>query len=226
MARRLQAALRSQRDLLHAVSHELRSPLQRIRFALDLLPYAKTPEDLGRRVGELQGDVDELDALVDELLTWSRVENGETSLQRVDVDVASVLDGVADAARRLRPEVEVRLEVLPLTASLDDSGFRRAVTNLVNNAVRYTDTRVVVSATLAGDRLTVQVDDDGDGVPEADRERIFEPFVRLDAARSRDTGGVGLGLAIVSRLAGDHGGAVHVEPSPLGGARFVWTARV
>ena len=103
---------------------------------------------------------------------------------------------------------------------LDQRMFGRMITNLLSNAVRYTSTAVQVTAEVAGNQLTIHVDDDGPGVPDDERARIFEPLVRLDSARSRDTGGVGLGLSLARRIAVAHGGSLVVTASPLGGARF------
>ena len=102
-------------------------------------------------------------------------------------------------------------------------GLRRAVSNLLRNAVRHAKGRVAVLGEAAGGTLRLHVDDDGPGMPEADRARVLEPFVRLDAARSRDAGGAGLGLALASRLAEAHGGSLSVGDAPLGGARLTLT---
>lgn len=225
MAEQVQALVRSQQDLLHAVSHELRSPLQRLRFGADLLKRARDPADLAARIGELQGDITELDTLVDELLSWTRLQGGEEALDREPTDLSELLDDLAHNNRRLREQVEVTVVPADLPELLvDPVKLRRSVGNLVSNATRYGERQVRLSARLEGDDLRIDVEDDGPGVPEADRARIFEPFVRLDDARSRDTGGIGLGLAIARQVALAHGGSLEVSRSDLGGARFTWRA--
>ena len=217
MAARIEALIHSRQELLNAVSHELRGPLQRLRFAVELLEE----DGNAAEVEAIQRDIEELDALVEELLAWSRLGAG-TDLRPSPVQVGPLVERIVAEARRLRP---IRVEVDCTAASeawLDERLFARVVTNLVGNAVRYADAQVRVTARGGGAALVVQVDDDGPGVPVRDRERVFEPFVRLDEARARDTGGVGLGLAIAARIAEAHGAGLAVDDSPLGGASFRW----
>ncbi|MFT4625676.1 MAG: signal transduction histidine kinase, partial [Myxococcota bacterium] len=222
MADRIQALIESRQELLNGVSHELRGPLQRLRFGVDLLEVEDDAAERARRVTDIQGDIDELDALVEELLAWSRLGAG-AELSLTEVDAGALLAAVSEDAGRLRPEVIVAVRTDgPVVASLDRRLFTRAVANLVSNAVRYADGQVSVVVEDVGGCLQVRVDDDGSGVPSADRARVFEPFVRLDAARARDTGGVGLGLAISSRIAAAHGATLTVGDGELGGASFVW----
>lgn len=226
MAGKVQTLIESHQELLNAVSHELRGPLQRIRFAVDLLPLARGPEALERRTADIQGDVQELDDLVGELLSWSRLEGGTARVDAEPTDVAALLARIVSESSRLRDTVAVESDIdVPGLLEVDPRLFSRAMTNLASNAARYTRSRVHLTARRVDGVLSVIVDDDGPGVAPADRERIFKPFVRLDDARSRDTGGVGLGLAITRKIAEGHRGTVTVEDGPLGGARFRWTSR-
>lgn len=220
MAERIGRLIDNQRALLHAVSHELRTPLARLRFGVALLDSAPDAGERARRVEALERDVAELDELVGELLQYLRLEGGPT-LERAEVDLRGLLAEVIGAVLPLRPEVELELECAEQArVSADPRLLRRATQNLVSNAVKYTRDTVVLTATVQEGRARLVVDDDGPGVPAAERARVFEPFVRLhqdpDGPR-----GVGLGLAIVARIAAAHGGAAWVEESPLGGARFV-----
>ncbi len=223
MAERVQTIVEGRRALLHGVSHELRTPLARLRFAVELLEDAVDPEARARRVEEMLGDVVELEDLVAELMRYSELEEG-AGLDRQPTDLVVLVSGLVEEARRLRPEAELVFEPRPVPElSLDQRQVSRSIGNLVNNAVRYSDSRVRVSTEHEPGQARVVVEDDGPGVPEADRERIFEPFVRLDEARSRDTGGIGLGLALALRAVRAHKGGIEVDESPLGGARFTWT---
>lgn len=224
MASRVQRLLQSRQDLLHAVSHELRTPLQRMRFGLVLLEDARDEAGRSSRAAEIEADLTELDAMVEELLAWSRHDADAAAARPVTVDPTSLLESLVDDARRLREGVTVELRIPKplLQVRLDPAGVRRALGNLLANAVRYGSGRVRLTALTLTEGFQVDVEDDGPGVPAADRERIFEPFVRLDAARSRDTGGTGLGLAIAASIARAHGGTLTVADGDLGGARFRW----
>lgn len=221
----LGTALAEHKRLLHAVSHELRTPLARLRFALELIELADDDAGRRRRIIEAGRDVDELESLVRDLLRHQALEASPTeAVQRVTVTVAPLLKQIAADGERVRSSTEVHWtgpddlgEV-----ELDPKLFRRAIGNLVSNAARYAEDEVELSAERRDGRLFVYVDDDGPGVPPDQREAIFAPFQRLDEARSRDTGGSGLGLPIAIGVARAHGGSIEVEESPLGGARFIW----
>ncbi len=222
MAERIQTMMEGRRTLLHGVSHELRTPLARLKFAIELLETSEG-EDRTKRIGHILRDIEELETLVSELLRYAELE-GDASVELQPLELRDVLGDLAEGADRVREGVDVRAEVprglprLPLDQRLLD----RAVGNLVNNAVRYARSTVVVSAGVEAGELLVHVDDDGPGVPPSDRARIFEPFTRLDAARSRDTGGIGLGLALAMRSAEAVGATLRVGEADLGGARFTW----
>jgi signal transduction histidine kinase len=219
MAERIGALLRGRTELLLAVSHELRTPLQRLRLATELLGDDRGTAAERRALAErVERDLDELDALVDELLVYGRLQTTAPAREPVDLDAA--LAAAADRARDAGA-TDVRVEGGPPRCLGDGVELRRALGNLAENAARYGRGRVVLTARADGRDLALLVDDDGPGVPPADRERVLEPFVRLDAARTTHRGGVGLGLAIAARVAAAHGGALVVEEAPgLGGARF------
>lgn len=227
MAERIEGLLENHRDLLQAVSHELRTPTARIRFSLEMLDAAGTEAARKKRIDAIDKDLTELDELVTELVTFSRVAADVEEHDAHPLAVAATLNDLVDDVRERRRDVTVTVAVPDGPAAdaevlVEAHSFRRAMRNLVLNAVRHGHTRVELGWSVGADgRVAIRVDDDGDGVPQADRERIFEPFTRADASRSRDSGGVGLGLAIVRRIIEVHGGRVAVGDSPLGGARFV-----
>jgi signal transduction histidine kinase len=220
MAARVQGLIQSRQELLMAVSHELRTPVSRLRFAIEMVADEDDAKMRAKKVDKIHGDLVELDELISELLTYTSLGEGrEPNL--ATVDCSHELSKLAHDARALNPKIDLVFEENTLgEIQADKLLFKRAIGNLLSNAVRYTTSRVELVASLDDKGLVVVVDDDGPGIPEADRERVFEPLVRLDKARSRHTGGVGLGLALARRIARSHGGTLVVSTSPAGGARF------
>ncbi|PQV47009.1 ATP-binding protein [Paraburkholderia sp. BL21I4N1] len=232
MARQIEASILHQRDMMHGISHELKTPLARLEFGLALLQSPESPDRQRERQMALRQDVRELDELVNELLTLSRLEQGEDHLvlMRVSVDelldsvAASMADDVADRSLVLSVSAAGRIQGEQTYHVCDPKLVARALLNLIRNSTRYARQAISLRAEIgAADALILTVDDDGPGIPLADRARVFEPFHRLDSSRDRHTGGFGLGLAIVRRVALVHGGEVRLESAASGGARFVMT---
>jgi signal transduction histidine kinase len=225
MAERIQGLLESQKNLLHSVSHELRTPIARLEFALELLvdrsgaPGAADPA-ISKRVAAMHGDLAELNELVNELLSMSKLDSA-TGPQRALFEVEPVLRECADSLHPRPATLHVELGANLGSVDGDRRLLARALGNLLRNAQKYAAHTVALSAQRAGGLLELTVDDDGPGIPEEERERIFEPFYRLDRSRDRATGGFGLGLSIARKAVALHGGVLRVERSPLGGARFV-----
>ncbi|KAG8151704.1 ATP-binding protein [Burkholderia catarinensis] len=231
MAGRIEASIKQQREMMHGISHELKTPLARLEFGLALLAEPDETERMRERRDALRRDVRELDELVTELLTIGRLEQGASQLAPMEVVVDALIDSVAGNVANDITDRGITLEVsmlgAPATHVCDPKLVARALLNLIRNGARYASRKVLLTA--VGDRsgaLVLSVDDDGPGIPAAERARVFEPFQRLDSSRDRQTGGFGLGLAIVRRVAQVHGGDVRLEDSPLGGARFVITLPV
>ncbi|GGB96809.1 ATP-binding protein [Pseudoduganella buxea] len=220
MADRIETLLESQRGLLNSVSHEIRTPIARLEFALELLHDTVGDTVLEKRIGSMQGDLTELKSLVSELLGMARLD----SEQPLRYETFNVTDALRSCANTLPPST-VSLDVsVPDglgTYYGDCRLLMRATGNLLRNAQKYANGRVALSAARKVDGVIIVVDDDGPGIPEDERERVFEPFYRLDRSRDRNTGGFGLGLSIASKAVSLHGGALRIETSPLGGARFV-----
>ena len=214
-AEQLDVLLNSQRRLLHDVSHEIRSPLARIQLAIDLAQ--QQPDKEGASLVRIQRESERIERLVDELLTLSRLEVGAYPLHLEPVDVGDLLRDVAvDAAFEAeRRHCQVSLEVAgDMTVSGCPELLLRAFENVIRNAIRYTfdGTEVGVQARREGDRLVVEVADDGPGIPEAALKSIFDPFVRFREDRGRRDGdeqsGYGLGLAITQQVIQAHGGTI------------------
>lgn len=224
MAGDLERQVNQQRELLNAVSHELRTPLTRLDFGLVLL-FDEVPPASRKRLLELVGHVRELDELVLELLSYSRLENADQVRERVEVSLLELVDNVLGSFAEELDGRGIRWEVraddrLPRFV-LDPRLTARAVQNLVRNAMRYCDESLLLRLKLEADgACLLTVEDDGIGIPPEERERIFQPFYRLDRSRDRSTGGFGLGLAISRRAIEGQGGTLTVAQSSLGGAQF------
>jgi len=211
-AARIEALLRSHRSLLANASHELRSPLARLKMAVAMLEDAPAAQHEGLQ-REIHANIGELDALVDEVLLASRLDAGAASLRRDDVELLGL---AAEEGARVQAEVGGE----PLQLRGDERLLRRALRNLLENAQRYGAGSIELQVRSAPDgRAEISVCDRGPGVPEAYRERIFEAFFRAPGHAEHD-GGVGLGLALVRQIAQAHGGSVACEPREGGGSCF------
>jgi signal transduction histidine kinase len=209
-AERIEALVGAHKGLLANASHELRSPLARIRMAVEMLGAQAKPE---LRAG-LERDIAELDALVDEILLASRLDSVAALEAREEVDLLAL--AAEECAR-----VDAALDGEPVTVRGDPRLLRRMIRNLLENARRHgngTPVEVTVGK-RAGGGAVLRVRDRGPGVPAAERERIFEPFYRLAGAAER-AGGVGLGLALVRQIARKHGGEARCVPREGGGSSF------
>ncbi|MNQ68180.1 ATP-binding protein [Pseudomonas sp. Irchel s3b6] len=224
MAGDIEDLLNQQRDLLNAVSHELRTPLTRLDFGLALALSDDLPAASRERLQGLVAHIRELDELVLELLSYSRLQNPARLPEQVEVSldefIDSILGSVDDELESPQIVIDVLLHGQLERFSLDPRLTARAIQNLLRNAMRYCEKRIQVSVQVVAQGCEIWVDDDGIGIPEDERERIFEPFYRLDRSRDRATGGFGLGLAISRRALEAQAGTLTVEASPLGGARF------
>ena len=220
MAERVQRLVRGEKELLANVSHELRSPLARLRMGLALLPRTSADET---RLAEAERDLAELERLIDDVLATARLEATGLPAHLADVEARALLTAVAERARHDPATAgrEVRVaagEAVRLVA--DEALLRRALWNLVENAAKYGAPPITLSASRLGDTVLLTVDDEGAGVPAEARGRVLDPFQRLDAARtpaSTAPGGFGLGLTFARRVAEVHGGQIAVGPASSAG---------
>jgi two-component system osmolarity sensor histidine kinase EnvZ len=205
MQDRIRRFLAQRTEMLAGVSHDLRTPLTRLRLALAMLPHT---EELRQDVIEMTADVKEMERMIGGYLAFAR---GEGTEQAEPVNLAAILDDVAVGARRAGAKLD--LDVPPdLTLKLRADAVRRAVTNLVDNARRHAR-HVALGAVAQGRSVLVTVDDDGPGIPPDKRESVFRPF------ESGSSGGTGLGLTIARDIVRAHGGEIVLGESPLGGLR-------
>ena len=208
MKARIQRHLDQRTALLASVSHDLRTPLTRLKLELALAEPTK-------RTGEMKRDLSEMEHMIDEYLAFARGEGGEAV---ETVRLKTLIEEVSEGAVRAGAEVSVTAEP-DLTASVRPNSLKRALSNLIMNAAVHGEHIVVTAAARAGGGVEIVVDDDGPGIPEDRYEEAFKAFSRLDESRNQNDKGVGLGLAIARDVARGHGGDVTLSRSPMGGLR-------
>ncbi|MGW5260768.1 sensor histidine kinase [Microbispora sp. NPDC004025] len=219
MCGKLYRAIDWQRRFEADVSHELRTPIAGLRAQLEEARLHPADIDVDDLLERALNDVERLQALVDDLYLLARLQAAAQPAEPALLDLGQLVQSEL-AQRTDRLDVKVRADPGVMVRGLE-ARLRRMLSELLDNAQRHAKTRVLVQVQRVAGTAELVVADDGDGIGEEDRERIFDRFTRLDAARSRDRGGTGLGLAIVRNIAYGHGGQVHVERSPAGGAAFV-----
>jgi len=210
MRDRIRRQIAQRTEMLAGVSHDLRTPLTRMKLQLAMLGGAEGVE-------ELRADVAEMEGMIDAYLAFARGEGAEP---QQPTDLAAMLRDIVDGlpgggAVTLKTDGPLALTVRPVA-------MRRCLANLIGNAVRYAK-RVTVEAGWHQRTVAIVIDDDGPGIPVEQREEVFRPFVRLDPSRNTETGGVGLGLTVAREIAHGHGGEINLEDSPMGGLRVVLT---
>jgi two-component system sensor histidine kinase SenX3 len=213
-------------DFVANISHELKTPLGALSLLAETLADADDPDVVARLSGKLVKEAERLTLTIEDLLELSRIELGGDAV-RDPVSAQSVLDDAAERVRGLAERRQIRLAIEESQPGLSVLGDRRqlvsALGNLIDNAVKYSDSgsSVEVGARCDGENVVFSVADHGMGIASQHLERIFERFYRVDRARSRDTGGVGLGLAIVRHVAANHGGEVKVTSQEGEGSTFM-----
>ena len=220
MADHVRNLLASKESLMRAMSHELRSPLARLRVALGLARRAG--DDLPRQLDRIELEAERLDTLIGQMLQLSQLRAVEPVLRRSPVDLTSLLSEVVEDARIEASAAEKQVQWAPngsMRIEGDHDLMRAAIENVLRNAVRFTEpgTAVTVTSVQESDRVHIVIDDHGPGVPAGEAERIFEPFYRVAEARDRDSGGTGLGLAITARVVSLYNGAVRAQNRQEGG---------
>ena len=223
MADRIQLLLESQSNMLGAVSHELRTALSRIRFKLELLPSPAETIDQDNPITPIERDLDALTRLIDDLLLYHRVDTDE-SVVFDELEAQSFIKSVIETYKSENdPKIEIKM-LADLSESIKLRGnstfLRLALFNLLANGVRYALSRLHVNLQESEGNLFIIIENDGPPIPEEKWDLIFKPFFRLDTSRSRETGGTGLGLTIVKKVAEMHCGQVYVAQSDLGSTRF------
>lgn len=223
MADRIEQLITSHKQLTHAVAHELRSPIFRLQCQLEMLDDQQNPDNAPYIQG-MADDVQELETLVEELLSYARMERAELKPSWEKHPFAPWLISLCDhlqleaAQKTLHCRIDKPEDKRPLR--LDPRLLERALSNLIRNAIRHAQSRVDILLAVEQSRFCIQIDDDGSGIPAEHHEHIFKPFYRVESARDRNSGGYGLGLAIALEIIKLHQGQIEVSHSPIGGARF------
>lgn len=217
MADNLNQLIASKKRLLDNVAHELRTPLVRLRYRLAMSDNLNESEQTA-----LNRDISQLEALIDELLTYARLDRPQVALHLTEIDFPAWLNNKVEEWRMLHANTDFALAIAPGTdvGYLDMRLMERVLDNLVNNALRFCQARIAITLSCDNQIARLQVDDDGPGIAPEDRENVFEPFIRLDTGHENSSGGCGLGLAIVYAIVQAYNGTITLESNPWGGARF------
>jgi signal transduction histidine kinase len=219
MLDRLEQSSARQREFVSDASHELRSPVAAIRTDLEVALRDPDHADWPALANRVLNENERLGSLVDDLLELARLDEGHSDASRAPVDLDELV--LTDVERRTG---EIRFDTTSVSGGRTEGNARQltqVVHNLLDNAARHATSLVRVGVVTEEGQVLLSVEDDGAGIPDADRERVFDRFTRLDGARARESGGTGLGLSVVKRIVLAHGGTVHVEHGRMtNGARF------
>jgi len=227
MSAKVSQLIQSQKEMTAALSHEMRTPLARVRFAAAVLE-GEVDEGLRGQLRAVNADVQQIDDLISDMLDYARLDHPGLRMHCQVVPLAPWLRQVLSSSAPHSKSVSTVQKDGIDTAWMEPRLMELALSNLLANALRYARRRVVVTILRERDMYRLVVEDDGNGIPEVDRTAIFRAFTRLDDSRNRDTGGFGLGLAIVARIAALHRGRASAEASTdLGGAKLAleWPAQ-
>lgn len=223
MAERIQYLVTAHRELTNAVAHELRTPLARFKFSLEMLAKSRDQARASQYLAQMKGDVQELEVLIDEMLSYAKLSEENLQLHCSAIPLQAWLAGQLASYKDVVPHV---LYVAHSSLGVREVAFNadlmaRAIHNIVRNCLRYAESEILVSCTIDTAQATVRICDDGPGIPAQYHQSIFEPFARLDSSRDRNSGGYGLGLAIARRILERHGGDIRVVDSQGKGAGFL-----
>jgi two-component system osmolarity sensor histidine kinase EnvZ len=214
MRERLERHVTQRTEMLAGVSHDLKTPLTRLKLALALLPDGEG-HDAPNDIKSMRADITEMEHMLDEYLAFARGEEGEES---VATDLGALVRGAAEAASRARQKAVAVTVPVHVQVSVKRAALRRCLTNLIDNAIKH-GSKVAVTLTQDERLAEIAVEDNGPGIPDGRREEAFRPFHRLDEGRNLQSGGSGLGLAIARDIARAHGGDIVLDESAMGGLK-------
>ena len=224
MAEHTQRSINSHKELTSAVSHELRTPVARMRFSLEMLDASDSGDDKQRYIKDINTDIEELDLLLGELLSYARFDRNSAC---ITFQLQNMSMWFSESMKRLQPlasnkQLDYKMIDIDVNemALFEPRLMSRVLDNLVQNALRYAKTAVLVTLSKDHENYVLSVEDDGEGIAEKEREKLFDAFSRIDSSRDRRLGGFGLGLAIAKRIVEGHQGSIVIDKAGLGGARF------
>ncbi len=226
MSERITELITIQKQMIHAVSHDIRTPLARMKFSVAMMQQnGNQGENLQATKQSLVSDIREIEELLDNLLSFGRIENNKVELDKQEVELSSLLTNLIE---KLMP-----LSALNISSEIpsgilyfcDGHLLERAIQNLIVNAQKYGISTIRVTLKEQANEISIAVEDDGVGIPEQKIEKVLQPFTRLEKSRNKNSGGFGLGLAIVSRIVHWHQGQLTINKSSLGGAKVTVNLR-
>lgn len=221
MAARIHRLIDGQNDMVSAISHELRTPISRIRFRMAVIEQQQSEEVIEQSIG-IERDLTALETLIDEVLTFSKLQRDMPELDVTDISVAELYSQLLASINTINPEASFNLvNTVVESIAADQRYLYRALENLVLNAQKYANNKIDIGFSTTNTMQKIWVADDGPGIPEDQHDSLFEPFKRLDQSRDRNTGGYGLGLAIVKQIVQWHQGSVSISKSQYNGAKII-----
>ena len=225
MAQRIQELVSAHQDLTHGVSHELKTPLSRFKFSLEIISELDDVDKINNYLKAMKGDVRELDDLIDEMLSYAKFSTRNLQLNLEIVEAIQWLENIISKYEMEKVEINLVLDstysASNNTILIDLHLMSRVMHNLIRNALRYAKSQLTITLARSNNQIGLIIDDDGPGIPDQYLEQVFQPFSRLDTSRDKKSGGYGLGLAICQKIVQQHNGTILAEKSPLlGGARF------
>ena len=222
MGTHIEHLVSTNQTISHAMAHELRTPLARMRFELSMLEESNDEQEKLLLQKGMSDDINELETLISASLNYFKMQQSNIELNLTQVSLKQWSEKVCQSLALFKPkEFELTCNSQDVLAIIDTNLAETIVKNLLLNAFKYATHKAVLNITKQKNSVIIEIDDDGPGIPFEAREKIFMPFARLDTSRTRSTGGYGLGLAYVKLMAEFHNGNAFVVTSPLGGARFV-----
>ncbi|MGC9459712.1 ATP-binding protein [Vibrio genomosp. F10] len=219
MASQIEALLQEQRTLVYGVSHDLRTPIARLRFALDMSRGCQTVEQYQDKLQDMDLDLDELDSLVNEWLFYAQMGSQPALIDRENLQLSELLSNTVNKVKVLYPSIESSLDLQSGWIDGDTQLLNRCFENLIINAFKFADSQIKISLINRNQQRVVLIEDDGSGIKKESQEQIMQPFVKLDSSRSNE--GFGLGLAIVKSILDKHHAQLTIKDSSLGGACFM-----
>ncbi|WP_434778044.1 ATP-binding protein [Neisseria sp. Ec49-e6-T10] len=222
MAIKVEQLVKNSKTISHAMAHELRTPISRLRFGLTMLSEAENIEDQQRQLNGINMDIQELESLINTSLNFFQMQQKKMTMTKTLTNLKQWSESLYYSLKSFQPStVTLSRNIEDNQVYIDTSIVNIAVNNLLLNAFKYANSKIELNIYLQNDILIIEVSDDGPGILEGHYEEVFMPFSRLDNSRTRQTGGYGLGLAYVKLIAEQHHGSIYVERSQYGGAKFI-----